>query len=301
MFDQTTHDFGNVARGSKAVYRFQVKNLYEETVHIAGIRSSCGCTTPAIDKHTLATFETAEITAAFNTTSFVGQKSATITVDIDQPFAARVQLQVRGNIRRDVTINPGVVRFGSVDQGSVAEKRITVSHAGRDSWSLLDVQSTNRHLEVELDETARGSGRVAYSMLVRLKPSMPAGYLSDELILVTNDPSAPQIPLPIEARLTPDLVVSPNSLYLGDLAPGQKVSKKLVVRSKTPFKIVDVRCPDEHFNFELSGDAQKLHVVNVTFVAAGSGKIEQQIQIQTDRPGGTAASLVAYANIAEGE
>ena len=45
MFDSTEHKFGTVAKGAKAEHRFQIKNLYEEDVHISGVRSSCGCTT----------------------------------------------------------------------------------------------------------------------------------------------------------------------------------------------------------------------------------------------------------------
>ena len=44
MFKVTEHDFGTVARGAKAEYRFVFENLYMEDVHIAGAYSSCGCT-----------------------------------------------------------------------------------------------------------------------------------------------------------------------------------------------------------------------------------------------------------------
>ncbi len=48
MFSESSHDFGTVARGSKTVYRFKFKNIYEEPLHVSGIRSSCGCTTPEV-------------------------------------------------------------------------------------------------------------------------------------------------------------------------------------------------------------------------------------------------------------
>ena len=43
-----SHDFGTVARASKVVHRFKFKKLYKETVHISGVTTSCGCTTPSI-------------------------------------------------------------------------------------------------------------------------------------------------------------------------------------------------------------------------------------------------------------
>jgi hypothetical protein len=54
MFKVHSHDFGAVARGSKTIYEFELENLYEEDVHIASVRASCGCTLPSISKDTPA-------------------------------------------------------------------------------------------------------------------------------------------------------------------------------------------------------------------------------------------------------
>ena len=45
MFETSSHDFGNVPRGAKAEYEFVLSNKYQEDLHIAQVRSSCGCTT----------------------------------------------------------------------------------------------------------------------------------------------------------------------------------------------------------------------------------------------------------------
>ena len=50
MFTDTSHDFGVVAKGSKAQFRFKVRNVYEEPAHISGVRSSCGCTSAEASK-----------------------------------------------------------------------------------------------------------------------------------------------------------------------------------------------------------------------------------------------------------
>jgi len=298
MFDRTSHDFGTVARGAKAIGVFKVKNLYEEPVHIASVRSSCGCSSPTIVNPTLKTFETGEIHVQFNTASFLGYKSATITVTIDQPFYAEVQLQVQGYIRSDVVIHPGVVQFGNVDQGEKAEQRISVNYAGRSDWQLVDVQSAYPHVEVEVSQTANSGSQIGYELLVRLKGDAPAGYIQDQLVLVTNDARSQQFPLTMEGRVVPSITVSPAPLYLGDLSPGEKVTKQLIVRGKHPFKITDVSCADGSFEFAAaSQEAKTLHMVAVTFTANQLGKIQQQINIRTDNSGSVAASVVAYANV----
>ena len=118
MFKVTEHDFGSVARGAKAEYRFVFENLYLEDVHVAGVRTSCGCTTPSVETPLLKTYEAGAILAHFNTDSFLGQRAATLTVTIDKPFYAEMQLQIRGYIRSDVVVEPGSVQFGPIDQGT---------------------------------------------------------------------------------------------------------------------------------------------------------------------------------------
>ena len=75
------------------------------------VRSSCGCTMPSVTQATVKTHETSAILAVFNTKAFLGQRGGTVTVTIDKPFHAEVQLVVRGFIRGDVMLTPGVCRL----------------------------------------------------------------------------------------------------------------------------------------------------------------------------------------------
>src|SRR5687767_5510390 len=124
MFKVKSHEFGHVARGSKTEFAFEITNCYEEDVHIADVRTSCGCTTPTITKPTLKTWEKGAVVAAFNTRSFLGQRSATLTVVIDRPYYAEVQLTVNGYIHSDVDFQPGSVAFGEVDEGGTATREL---------------------------------------------------------------------------------------------------------------------------------------------------------------------------------
>ena len=299
MFNTLSHDFGTLARGSKAVYHFQIKNLYEEDAHIASVRSSCGCTTPQIVKPDLKTFEVGEIIAELNTVAFMGQKHATITVTFDKPFYAEVQLQITGLIRSDVVVTPGDIELGSVDQGQGIEKKISVVYAGRNNWQIVDVKTADPHFEVEMIETARGGGRVAYDLTVRLTKEAPAGYIQDQLILVTNDQKAPELFVEIDGRVVSAITVSPSSLFMGVVHPGQTVKKQLVVRGKKPFKILDVKCDDKSFEIKPGDEAKPMHLVPVQFTAERhAGKVSREITLTTDS-GGDELVFTAYAQVVD--
>jgi len=289
-----------VARAAKAEFEFGLENIFLEDVHIAAVRSSCGCTTPSIKNASLKTYEKGAILAHFNTDRFLGSKGATLTVTFDKPFYAEVQLQVSGYIRSDVVLSPGGVDFGSVDQGTPVEKRVAISYAGRDDWEITEVQSPNPHVSAKVAETSRGGGQVSYNLIVKMDGKMPPGELDDHLLLVTNDQYSTQITVDMEGVVKSGIVVSPASLFLGVVQPGQKVTKQLVVKGNKPFRIVGVDCDDKRFKFDTSPDSspKAIHLIPVTYVAGSEpGQVSKTIRIETDLHD-TAPVLSAYAVVA---
>jgi len=303
LFAEREHDFGTCARAAKAEYEFKITNNSGKEMHLAGVRTSCGCTTPKITKDTLAPGETGSILAIFNTRTHIGHRAATLTVTIDRPQYTEVQLRIKGYVRQDIVINPGVVRFGSVNAGEPAEKSVSIEYAGRDDWKILEVLSGDENLQLELKDKKRNGGNVAYELSVKLKPEAANGYFSKELTLVTNDRRAEsqRIPLMVEGRIASGVTVSPASLYLGDMQMGEEVKRQFVVRAREPFKIKSVTAADAQgsLKFESDDEAKTLHVVTVTFNPLQPGKLEQKISIETDLEGAKEAACMALANVAE--
>ncbi|MFM9194767.1 MAG: DUF1573 domain-containing protein [Planctomycetia bacterium] len=298
MFSTTSHNFGTVAKGSKTEFRFVFRNLYKEPVHVVGVRTSCGCTSPEVTRRDLKTHETSEIVAKFNTRTFLGQHGATLTVTFDKPFFAEVQLRVAGNIRGDVTFDPAFVDLGNVDLGKGAERSVRVTHVGSTPWEIKDVRSANANFEVALSKPTHTSSQSANDLTVRLKPETPAGYVNGQLILVTNDPRAAQIPMDVEGRVVAEVTVSPQLLALGTVQPGASVTKNIVVRANRPFCVTGVSCSDGCLTCEPKTTAATVHILPVTFAAGSmSGKVERQLKISTDLGEGAVPAVTVQATV----
>ncbi len=298
MFTEKTHDFGAVARAAKVEYAFEIVNPYKEDIHIASVRTSCGCTIPRIQKETLKSWEKGAIIAEFNTRAFTGQRGARVTVTIDRPQYAEVQLQVHGYIRTDVVVDPGQVAFGQVPAGGGAEKTITIDYAGRGDWKILGVEPTSPFVKADLQEVTRQGGRVAYRLAVSLDKSAPVGYLNDEVVLKTNDSRSPRFPVKVDGFVVAELTVSPSSLLLGILQPGQKITKQIVLKGKEPFRVVGIDCDDPGFTFPSPTEAKTVHVIPVTFEAGKEPiKFVDKIVIRTDLPDQGKVELSAYGQI----
>jgi hypothetical protein len=290
MFDHFEYNFGTIARGAKAEHRFTLENVYREDVHLQSVTSSCGCTKPTITRDLVKSLEKTEVVATIDTRSFMGHREAALKVKIDQPFPAEVILHVSCYIRSDVVVQPGVIDFGSVAQGSSVQRTASVDYAGRPDWRVTAVEVSNPNFDVQMLETARDLGQVKYHLSVKLRDNTPAGYIKDQLVLVTNDTNerTARVPVPVEAAVVPRMTVRPSPLMLGVVNTGQSVTKALVAQNQTPFRVTSVRCSDPRFRFEIPADAKPLQLIPVTFAAdQQAGNVSEMIHIQTDSAGST--------------
>ncbi len=298
MFEKTEHDFGIVPRGSKTEFEFVMTNKYKEPVHIASVRSSCGCTSPRLQKSELITYEKSAVIAEFNTRSFIGQKSAVVTVTFDRPYYAEVQLLVKGNIRSDILTEPGEVQFGEVDVGAMKNADVRVSRSGDPKWEIVDVRSSNQHLAVTLDRAVFGQNRVQYTLHVRVKETAPAGEFADEILIVTNERQYNQVTLPVRATIVPPLVVSPASVELGSVKPKTQSQGRLVLKAKQPFSIKSAKCSDARVTFKIPTGEKNVHILPLTFDSGEMvGGFREKITIETSLPGDTQAKAMVSGNV----
>lgn len=301
MFDTVTHDFRTVPRGAEARHVFTITNPYDQPVHIAQIKKSCGCTSALVDKATLAGGEQARLDVQLDTHRFTGRKDSAVTVVFDRPNYGQVRLRFTSYIRGDVVVEPGSVNFGTVDEGDEAHREATISYAGRADWRIEELQSRNPYLDVELEELSRQGSRIDYRLKVRVKPDSPPGYFRDQIVLVTNDSSRSELPVLVEMKIEPALNVSPGSVYFGVVAPGKTVTKPIVVRAKKPFRVTKLEMTEgdqKAVSYELPKEPRNVQVIPITFTAGQStGRCACKFRIETDLPEHSTAEFSAYAQV----
>lgn len=295
LFEIKTHDFGSVGRGAKAEFEFTLTNPFMEDIEISSASTSCGCTSVEIKKRVLKTYESGAILAKFNTHLFVGKKGATITVTFSRPQHASVRLRVDGTIHDDIIVKPSSADLGTVERGTPAEKRISVSYAGHQNLQIVDVRTANPHLKAKILPSS-GIRHASYDLVVQLDGEAPSGYIRDNLLLLTTHRQLSQIPVMVEARVIPDVTLTPSTLFLGVLKPGESVTKNIVVRGKRPFKIKSITADHEGIEFGAPSDtARPIHVVPVTIVAGSEpGALVHRVTIETDASSET-PQLSSYA------
>lgn len=302
MFADVSHDFGVVAAGAETIHRFEFKNIFKEDVHVASVRSSCGCTTPSIEKQDLKTYETSAIIAKFNTESHRGPKQATLTVLIDRPYRAEVQLIVRGNIQGNVSFEPGSVQFGDIMVGNAANRNVRMVQRGNPNWQIVDIKTTfdDQKIKVRLRETSRANGVVSYDINVELLDSMEKGYVNGELFVETNE--GLRYPLNFSGRVAPPLEISPQVLTLAPLTPGQVVKRRVLLKAERAFRITQIESSNPDMTLVADNKASRLQVIEVTFRAGvETGRQESIATITTDLGDSMTAKVITLALVEAAE
>jgi hypothetical protein len=300
LFPETFHDFGTVAKAAKTEYRFPVENKLDQDIHIASVRASCGCTTPIIENETIKPGQTGYVMARFNTGTFTGARGATLTVVIDKPRYAEIQLQVKGYIRSDVVFNPGEINFGTVDAGEEKTATVDLDYVGRSDWQITNVRSPNDYVTAAVKEVNRSGGRIGYELSVSIREGAPIGLLQNELILETNDRRLKTVAVRYNADVRPLLSISPQRIDLKEVVPGSKIQERIVIRSSKPFKVTAIQCDGFLLDYEPVTEEKSVHLIPVTLTATEELKGESaKLRIRTDLPGELSAELETTYLVAE--
>src|SRR5437660_799351 len=83
--------------------------------------------------------------------------------------------------------------------------------------------------------------RVVYRLTGRLRGDAPVGKWYTDLWLRTNNPSMPQVRVPLTVDIESALSVSPEAVTLGQVKVQGESERRVVVRGVKPFKITRVQ------------------------------------------------------------
>lgn len=263
VFPIKSHDFGTVAVASKTEFAFPIYNTTGRDMHIQTVRASCGCTTPVLSSNYIPAGAQGTLVAKFNTPTFRGKKGATLTVVIDKPFYSEVRLKVDGYIRSDMVFHPGAVEMGSINQGEPRTGATKLFYAGRGDWQVVDMRANQPWLVPTFKQVERGTSNATYELSVQVREDAPEGFFQDEVIIQTNDRSMPRVPLRVSGTVVTALNISPQSIALGTVKPGQEIVQRLVIAGRAPFAIESIQCEGWKIEFENAGVAKKIHVISI--------------------------------------
>lgn len=283
LFKGTTgHDFGSVPKGAQLYHRFTMTNIYAVPLEITNVRTSCGCVTPTTSAQTLQPRETAYLDIKMDTRVFTGPRTVSVYVTVGPQFISTATLRVSANSRSDVVFNPGQISFGVVSRGETPSQSIDVEYAGTLDWKVSEVVKNGAPLDVSLEEVYRRPGQVGYRVRATLNRDAPAGQLKQELLLKTNDPASPLVPVLVEGTVQASLTVVPSPVSLGQPKVGETLTQRIVVRGARNFRVVGVDGLGEGLDVDIPTKAASIQILTLHVKPGKAGEFRRKLDIKTD-------------------
>ena len=113
-----------------------------------------------------------------------------------------------------------------------------------------------------------------------MAPEQTPGTLSDQLVIVTNEPSKSEVRVNVLGNIKRSIQAA--DIGLGTVPVGQSLDRKLIIRGDQPFSIESIAADDSRLSFSPSEGARKLHVIPYTVDVSAAGNIDSVIHIRTD-------------------
>lgn len=235
QFEKIEHDFGKIFDDKPVDVEFKFKNSGGGPLIITNVQTSCGCTTPDWDRQRKQynSGESGTIKIRFDPAHKAGMQTKTITVESNDRSNPRAQLAIKTNIVPLVQLDPTYLAFEPLQKGQGATKIVKVT-GRREGFKVADVTVSPSEIftaKVLGTKPAEINGEMlAQSEIeVSVKPGVPVGRFSATMQIQTNEERSKPMPLGLSGEILGDLVVTPQQLMLGVVAPGAEFSGEVKV------------------------------------------------------------------------
>jgi len=228
----TSIDFGDVQLGTSLTIPLKIYNDGNGELRINSITIDDPQFT--VSQHTnVGAGSNITVNVKFTPTS-IGEKTATLTINSNDPDEPIVLVPLKGNVFRlptpDIAIAPTSINFGEVEVGKSSTKLFQISNTGDALLQITSITSSNSQF------TVSGIGNVAIgsqiTISVKFAPTSP-GIKAALLTIKSNDPDESSVVVSIQGEgivtPKPNISISPTTLDFGNIVLGNSLIKSFYI------------------------------------------------------------------------
>lgn len=305
---EPTHKFEPMPQNAEGKHVWKVSNTGKADMELTKGPSTCSCTIANFkndeSKLVLKPGESTEIELKWETRMNNGEFKKSASVLTNDPTKPSIEFVVQGTVRPAVMVLPmdQVLNFSNVSNDKSNELSMAVYSADRPDFKITKITNTKpEYIESKVsplsaDEIATilSKDKVAgYKVVVTLKPGMPVGLFSEEMLIKTDHPKQEDVKVVVSGKMTGPITCFPEILRMSQVSSekGGNLQATVIVRDKKPVKFevaeepkpvkVQVVPADETKGAESSGRYR----LTVT-IPPGSkpGSLDGTIVLKTDHP-----------------
>jgi len=287
QLDPETIDFGTLAQGEQPQHDVQLHNRGSAPLLIGEVTSNCGCTVAQLPDSVLAPGATTQMRVTLQTLSFSGDVVKQITLHTNDPGAPQATITLKAHVRPRLDVRPTQVDFGSVPVGESPVRTVTLKAARRDSLVVDSLLFPADYVRARLEQ-ATIADSVVIQLHLELRPDAPAGPFRETGRIITNQTTAPRVPIHLRGQVRGFFTVSPPALSYGLVRSDRGKSQKAVLTGAGDghHRVTGADCPHPDVACQVvTVEEGRRYEVRVTLQPGiAAGMLQTEVVISTDDP-----------------
>jgi hypothetical protein len=262
---------------------FQYKNKGDALLEVEVYKTSCGCLSSLLSSDALERGATGEVEVGYKPTGGskrLGKLSFVATLRTNDPESSSVELTLKVELVEPVEVNPKVVDFRGIPDGSSKKTQLEILCLGEKSnprilsvtssssafvvhWASSETESPPLSIEGKAsgqpavaadpqpDSTNETSvvsidPRTRTSIEVETNAAVLEGSIGEYLLVRTDSKAVPQVEIPVLAsvevqRNEPRVVCNPAKILFGVVRANEEVERVCRIETASPLSLTSLR------------------------------------------------------------
>lgn len=295
---QATVELGTINDEKKVEQQITFKNVGNAPLELLGVRGSCGCTVPSLDKlpkRTFAPGEGGSFSVEYNPHGRKGAQATTVFLKTNDPMVPEAQVQIKSIVKPLVSIDPQVVNLGGIQREKGSSATFAINSAVAD-FKIAQLTPGNPLVTAEVVETKEVTIENEKMMQTIVKVTAPAGLPNgpfNDMVTIRTSDAARTLYASITGDVQGNFIIQPQMLSLQQIAASAPINSMVRVASRNgqAFKITGVADSPKfgaaNFKFDITEDASatpagSAYLVKISGVAPDQGAVTGVLNISTD-------------------
>ena len=287
VFEELKHDFGEAMGVEKVEHIYKFKNDGPGELKVDRVSTTCGCTAALISSKVIPPGGKGEIKTTFTVGGRQGKQTKHIYVFSNDPLEPKACLTLEGTIIPPLAVEPSNVMLQ--DKKSESSRTVKISQTMPEELTIEEPTTRLNLVTAKLRTDPPENGKKRYTIEITLKPDLETGRYSENVTVGTNCKTKPKIEIPVRITVNGDITASPSRISLGQIAPGQEVTRSITLASTRDQAFTILKIEIDNAAFTISPSTPPALAQTYTFTVTGkpesaTGGIRAKVTFTLDHP-----------------
>lgn len=216
-FEKPEYDFGRVRAGTQHDHEFIFRNNGTAKLVLANFVPACGCSVTPDWTREIEPGGEGRIPLQFNSTGMLGQSQRSIAIHSNDPDQPVVAIQFSAEVWTPIELHPNtaIIQMPPRNKNTLSTT-IRILNQTAEALKLQPPSSDSPEIKASIQENEVGK---EFFLILQIPPLTTHEDIYATITIATSSSEIPELAIPVFVIAQPEVVVSPNQMFLPAISP----------------------------------------------------------------------------------